>query len=160
MNLQCTRTMRRYSFFVLSIRYNFRRKSSFFKHKKKLSVTNSFVTISENRVYCNNKPTNYQIWSMLVYIRTIVFVHPSRKQEEKNAFCQIVLSSFPRFIKMQCNSIVIEKIEYYPFALIIFIVDQSVCCGLLWYDLLRKVRWLLLRRWTRKIMLLVKWLIL
>ena len=29
------------------------------KKKKKMSATNFFVTISENRVYYNNKPTNY-----------------------------------------------------------------------------------------------------
>ena len=53
------------------------------------------------------------------------------KQEEKNAFCQIFLSSLLRLFRMQCSSIVIEKFEYYSFALIIFIVNQSVCCSLI-----------------------------
>ena len=32
-----------------------------FQAQKILSITNFLLTISENCVYCNNKPTNYQI---------------------------------------------------------------------------------------------------
>ena len=62
-----------------------------------------------------------------------------KKQEVKNAFCRIFLSSFRRLFKMQFSSIVMENLEYYSFASIIFVVDQSVSCGLLWFDLPRKV---------------------
>ena len=52
---------------------------------------------------------------------------------------------------MQCSCIVIKKFEYYSFASIIFIADQSVCYGLLWFDLpckvvetdKKKVNWLI-----------------
>ena len=69
------------------------------------------------------------------FYHNLFCVHLSQKQEEKNAFCQIFLSSFQRLFIMQWSSIFIEKFEYHSFASIIFIVDQSVCCGLLWFDL-------------------------
>ena len=84
----------------------------------------------------------------------------NKNEEQKNAFCQRFLSSFLRLFKMQCSSITIEKFKYYSFDSIIFIVDQSVCCGSLWFDLPRKFSWTLLWRWARNIILLVKWLIL
>ena len=93
---------------------------------------------------------------MLVFITTFVCVHLSQKQEEKNAFCGIFLLSFPHLFKMQRSSVVNKKFEYYSVASIIFIVDPAVCCGLLWFDLPRKVCGTLLWRWTRKITLLVK----
>ena len=78
-------------------------------------------------------------------------MHVQQKQEEKNGFWQIFLSSFPCLFRMQCSCIGIKKFEYYSFASIIFIVDQSVCCGLLWFDLpckvvemdKKKVNWLI-----------------
>ena len=130
-----------------------------FPSTKKIRITNFFVTFSVNRVYCNNKPTNYQIWCMLVFITTFICIHLSQKQKQKNAFCRIFLPSLPHLFKMQCSSIVIEKFEYYYFVSIISIVDQWVFCGLLWFDLSRKVSWKLLPIWTRKIILLVKRLI-
>ena len=118
-------------------------KKFIFQAQKKDKYNQFFVTISENRVYCNNKPTNYQIWCMLVFITTFVCVRLSQKQEEKNAVYQIFLSSFLRLFKIQCSSIVNEKFEYYSFASIMFIVDQLVYCGLLWFNLPRKVSWTL-----------------
>ena len=41
-----------------------------FSSTKNIKYNQFFVTISENCVYCNNKPTNYQIWCMLVFIIT------------------------------------------------------------------------------------------
>ena len=134
-------------------------KSSFSKHTKKLSITKLFATISENRVYCNNEPTNYQIWCIPVFITTFISVHFSQKQEENNAFCRIYLSSFSHLFKMQCSSIVIKTFQYHSFASIIFSIDQSICWGLLWFDLPRKVSWTLLWRLRRKVILLEKWLI-
>ena len=66
------------------------------------------------------------------------YMRVQQKQEEKNASCRIILSSFSRYFKMQGSSIVIKKFEYYSFASIILIADQSVCYGLLWFDLPRK----------------------
>ena len=95
--------MGRSSFFVLSIRHDFRTKSLFFKDKK---IKYNQYFISKNRVYCTNKPTNYQIWCMFVLITTFVCVHPSQKQEENNAFCRVeyFYHSFCPFSR--CNAVV------------------------------------------------------
>ena len=102
-----------------------------FPSTKKIKYNQIFVTISENRVYCNNKPTNYQIWCMIVFIAAFVCVDLTQKKRRKEYFLPNFLSSFLNLFKMQCTRIVNKKIEYYYFALIIFIVDQLVYCGLL-----------------------------
>ena len=71
-----------------------------FSSTKNIKYNQFFVTISENCVYCNNKPTNYQIWCMLVFIITFLCARLSQRQEEKNAFFGIFLSSFPRLFKI------------------------------------------------------------
>ena len=103
-----------------------------FPSNKKINYNKFFVNISENRVYCNSKPSNYQIWCVLVFITTFVCVHLPQKQEEKNAFCRIFFSFFPRLLKMQCSSIVNKKLEYYS------CFDYFHCCkiSLLWFVVL------------------------
>ena len=114
----------------------------------------TFVTISGNRIYCNNKPTDYQIWCILVFIATFFCVNLTQKKEEKTAFCLFFYHFFCAFSR--CNAVVsLTKNSNIILLLWLFslLINQFtvVCC---W-----KISWTFFWRWTRKIILLVKRLI-
>ena len=105
-----------------------------FGRQLKLSVAVSGVIFFESTKIERVFQFTFMTFICLTLIKIILKMSHMRvqeKQEEKNAFCQIFLSSLLRLFRMQCSSIVIEKFEYYSFALIIFIVNQSVCCSLI-----------------------------
>ena len=79
--------------------------SLFSKHQKeKLSIINFFVTISENRAYCNNKPTNYQIWCMLVFVLTFVCVYLSQNKNKRMLSAEYFYHLF--CAHWRCNAVV------------------------------------------------------
>ena len=117
-----------------------------------------FVAISENRVYCNNKHNNYQIWYMLIFIITFVCVLRHKNKKKRMLYAEYFYHPFCAFSR--CSAVVpLSKIRILFFCFDYFHCWSVSFLWLFWFDLCRKVSWSLLLRWTKKVILLVKWLI-
>ena len=101
-----------------------------FPSTKKLSITNFFLTVSENRVYCDNEPTNYQIWCMLPFITSIC--HKNKKKIMFSVECFYHLfCTFSRcnaVVSLLKNSNIVLLLLLFPLLINQFAV---VCCDLI-----------------------------